>query len=195
MKINFNKLAIVFIGFLLCLGGCSCSTGTVKKHPEHEGVDPKLQPYVKEYKELAKIQGITFKNDVTIGFKKLNSGSVVGLTTFNRLWREIGIDPEYFEASTNTRRVALLFHELGHSYCTRGHDFTDKDGNGIDYPRDLSSLLEQAFAWRKRGGQKPGRYDDACPHSIMYPFVLEDDCMRAHYSDYVVELFTRCEAW
>jgi hypothetical protein len=190
MKIIFDRLLLVFIGLLSFITLVSCATNCSKMTPEYKGVDPRVQSLVNEYKDLAKIQGITFKNEVTIGFKKLNCGNAVGITYYGWGWREIDIDSSYYYSSTETTKLTLLFHELDHAYCGRKHDY-----NGVLYPATPEARLEQAKEWSKTGGPKPGRYDDGCSKSFMYPVVLSDDCVLAHYNDYVIEMFKNCSSW
>jgi hypothetical protein len=184
MKISIRALVVVYISIFLCLNLIQCSS-LGKIAPEYKGVDPKLEHFVKEYKELAAMQGITFKHDITVGFKRLNYPTI-GLTTYGsaNIWREIDIDPIYWSKATELTKTALAWHELTHAYCTRGHDW----GNGQVYP--------EYSDWN---GHEPkeGHYLDGsgCPLSIMYPTILEDFCTITHFSDYVVELFNRCQPY
>lgn len=190
MKLNFHKLLLVIIGFLLCLSSCKCSLINVKLAPEYKGVDPAIQPYVNEYKELAKIQGITFKNDVTIGFKKINEGNVVGICTISHSWREIDINEIFWNNSTPVSKLALLWHEFSHCYCGRKHDYSkDKE-----YSLNTGGLIDQMLE-RLGDKENPGFYSDFCPTSVLYPVVLDGQCFLSHYTDYAIEMFQRCESW
>lgn len=180
MKTYFKRLLTVYIGFFLCLNLIRCAS-LEKMSPEYNGVDPRMQHWVKEYKEIAQMQGITFKHEVTVGFKKLG-GSTVGLTTYGKKFREIDIDPDYFENSTEVRKETLIFHELTHGYCYRGHTW----GDDQVYPEYLD--------WH---GKKPteGYYKDGCPLSLMFPVVLDDYCTLTHFGEYVVEMFHNCDPY
>ena len=151
--------------------------------PEYKGVDPKVEHFVKEYKELAEMNGITFKHEVTIGFKKLDQ-TTIGLTSYGWGWREIDIDERWWDNATEISKDALIFHELTHAFCYRGHDF----GPGIKYP--------EYSDWK---GKEPtiGHYQDGsfCPLSLMYPVVLDDFCMLTHFGDYMTEMFNRCQVY
>jgi len=190
MRLNFLRLLVVFIAFFTCINIISCAINGSKIGPEYDGVDSKLQGYVDEYKRLAKDQGIIFKNGVTIGFKKINQGNAVGMTYYGYTWREIDIDKEYYNKSSYITRWVLLMHELDHAYCTREHDY-----DGGKYPEKREDRIKEALDWQKRKGPKPGRYEDICPTSIMYPSILDDDCVVAHYNDYIKEMFQRCIPW
>ena len=192
MKAYFKSAYIVFIGVLTLISLTQCTTSDIKLTPEYEGVDPRVSQLVNEYKELAKIQGITFKKDVTIGFKKINDKSIIGLTTYGLGWREIDLDSDYWYdyKTSSMSRMVLVFHELSHAYCDRCHDY-GKDGD--KYLETEEERIKQAKEWI---GLPPGRYiNDACPLSLMYPTVLTDDCTLAHYNDYIQEMFLRCKPW
>jgi hypothetical protein len=183
MKASFYSLLPVFIGFLfaICLYTCSCSG--IKTHPEYKGVNPEVQSYVDEYKALAKIQGIVFENEVTIGFKSINDANVIGECYYGNGWREIDIQALWWMESSNTSRLALLWHELSHCYCGRGHDF---EGKKYPEPDEIKKLAKE----NKLGGV--GYYPDLCSKSIMFPIILLDECIKIHYNDYIKEMFRDC---
>jgi hypothetical protein len=180
MKINIRRLLLVYTGLFLCLNLVHCcSIGKIA--PEHKGVDPQLEHFVKKYKEFAAMQGIGFKHEVTVGFKNINDGATVGLTHYGNGWREIDIDAQYYKHITELSREALLFHELTHSYCERGHTYE----HGKAWP--------EYDDWHGKD-PKEGRYKDGtdCPLSLMFPVVLDDFCMLTHYTNYVTEMFQDC---
>jgi hypothetical protein len=190
MKMDFKRFTTVFIGLLFCMSMSTCSTYKVKLRPQYHGIDSRVVDIVKEYKELAKLQGITFHNDVSIGFTKLNMGDAVGLTTYGDIggWREIDLDIDFYNNSDSVIRTILLFHELSHAFCDREHDFSD--GKTYPDPKDLW------FVRRSHKTLENGYYpDDGCPLSILYPIVLEEPCFLSHYNDYVKEMFNRCIVW
>lgn len=180
MKPNFYRLLLVFINLLTSIYIISCATNGAKWSPEYDGVDPRLQKYVDEYKKLAAIQGIKFKKNVTIGFKKINSDIVVGLCTYGNKWREIDIDINYWNSITSISKVVLMYHEASHCYCGRVHDYDD------------NKLYPEAKDTRNMK-QKSGMYDDSCPLSLLYPIVVSDDCFKTHYNNYIKEMFLRCK--
>lgn len=185
MRPYFKTLLIVYTGLFLCLNLLHCSS-LGKVIPEYRGVNPKVAPFVKEFKEIAQMQGITFKHEVTIGFKNLRgTGTTIGLTTYGANFHEIDLDEPYWNNSTEITKKALLFHELTHAYCNRRHDW---DG-GTKYP--------EFETWQKGKEPKEGHYSDGsgCALSIMYPIILDDFCMLLHYSDYMVEMWSRCEPY
>jgi hypothetical protein len=170
----------------------SCgSVNLGKLRPEYEGVDPRVQPLVDEYKALAKMNGIRFYNKVSIGFKKINRGNTVGVCNYGSFFREIDVDIDFWLNSTNMSRLALVFHELSHCYCTRKHDY----GKDKNYPETALERLERALIWKVQGGEKPGYWDDGCPKSLMYPVIPDDECLMKHYQEYVLEMFDRCKPW
>jgi hypothetical protein len=154
-----------------------------KLAPEYKGVDPQIAPYVDEWLYLAHGHGLKFDRIVTVGFKDINQGNIVGLTTYGYGFREIDIDVKFWQSSTSLSKAALLFHELGHAYCHRDHDY----GNGIEYGDPDKA--------RKDPNKEDGFYEDACPTSLLFPEVVEDDCFEKHYENYVNEIFNRCVPW
>lgn len=191
MKTLNKILAIVFIMFLINFGCESCSSIAVKPFPEYKGVDPRVQSIVKEYKELAKIQGIVFKNEVTIGFKKINDGNTIGICTEDLRFHEIDIDESWWDRSTQISHETLLKHELDHCYCKREHDWA-KDRY---YPESAEEIFEQMMNSLRKGKTPPGWYDDGCPTSIMSPIILDDKCIIVHHSQYDIEMFERCDPY
>jgi hypothetical protein len=169
----------------------SCAQAKVKLLPEYTGVDPRVQSLVDEYMWLSRQNNIIFTRKVTIGFKDIKRGTTIGLCTYSAMFREIDIDITYWNNSTKTSKMALLFHELTHCYCGRGHDY----GEDKAYPETEAGRIARAIRWKIEGGERPGYYEDGCPSSFMHPTILDDDCTRAHYQDYVEEMFERCKRW
>lgn len=155
----------------------------IRFYPHYNGVDPILTPYVNEWLSLAKERGLKFNHLVTVGFTKIDKGAIVGLSHLTETFREIDIDTVYWNKATQTEKMILVYHELGHSYCNRGHNY----GPGREYN---SSEIEKKFPYNPNGF-----FPDLCPVSIMYPFILDDDCVHRHYSEYIEELFTWCEVY
>jgi hypothetical protein len=151
-----------------------------KLHPEHRGVDPEIAPYVDDWLYLARGRGLRFDKAVTVGFKDMGSGTVVGVTTYGYGFREIDIDENYWHSSTSLGKAAVLWHELGHAYCHRDHDY----GDGTKYG--------DAESARKDPNKKDGFYEDGCPITLLFPEVVEDDCFEKYYEGYVSELYNRC---
>ena len=179
---------LMLLAFSLSLLATCCSSGKIR--PEHKGVDPAFKSYVEEYMWLSAQNNILFKKDVTIGFKSLPEAAV-GMCTYGGWFREIDVDPTYWKQTTKITHLALLFHELTHCYCDRGHDY----GNGVNYPASSEARLKQAIKWMVEGGPRPGFWDDGCPTSLMFPVVVDDICMKEHYREYTTEMFNNCKPW
>jgi len=166
---------------------CARAEVSVKTAPNYVGVDPKVRTLVDEYFELSTRNHIKFDNVVTVGFSKIDAVTdAVGLCTYGAYFREIDIDPDYWNKLNSLAKKALLFHELTHCYCSRSHDY----GNGTQYASTSEERIREVKEWN--GGPKIGRYDDACPLSLMYPIAMDSACFLAHYSDYLTEMFNRC---
>ena len=167
----------------------------VKSAPEYstEISDPQIGSIYKEFMDLSKRNNITFKNDVSIGFTKIDEGDVIGTCSYRVTFREIDLDKEFWNRASWFSKTSLLFHELAHCYCNRDHDF----GEGTLYPDDsLEYLLQNLFKKTTFNFYKPeGYFEDGCPVSLMYPKLISDDCLRYHYNEYVEEMFNRCEAY
>lgn len=192
-----NSLFKTFLGKVLTamviLGIClaSCSGLPIKTKPEYQGVDPRAQHFLDEYLWLSTQHDVRFYNKVTIGFRNINDGLIVGFCTEAEFFREIDLDISYWNNSTSTTRMTLLFHELSHCYCKRDHDY----GKDLKYPESDAARKARAVKWLIEGGVRPGYWDDGCPVSIMYPVVVDDECMRTHYKEYTDEMFDRCKPW
>jgi hypothetical protein len=187
---SFLIVAITSI-MILTASLSSCSGLPIKTKPDYEGVDPRTQKLVDEYLWLSTQYHIKFYNKVTIGFRNINEGKVVGFCSNGGFFREIDLDINYWNNSTNTTRTALLFHELAHCYCGRDHDY----GKDLKYPETEALRRERALQWLIEGGPRPGYWDDGCPVSLMYPMVVDNECMRTHYREYTEEMFDRCKPW
>lgn len=179
---------ILVILLAIELVSCALLAKNVKFNPEYTDVDPKAQVLVNEYLELSKQHHVTFDKKVTVGFKKINNSDIIGICNYGTNWREIDLDSGWWDTQTSTEQLMLIFHELTHCYCGRDHDYED----GTKYLPTAELRLQEAEEWSKHGGPKPGRFEDACPKSIMYPIVIDETCAYSHYSEYIEEMFNRC---
>lgn len=188
-RIFIRVYLVIAVVMLTVLASHSCSDTHQKKAPEFHGVDPQLQKIVDEYLSLSTQNNITFENQVTLGIKTIDIKSApgaVGVCNYGRKWREIEVDKDFWETATKATKYALLFHELTHCYCGRDHDYGDeKPYKSVDELRE-----ENDKGIPHEGG---GFYDDNCPTSLMYPMVVDDECMKVHYREYFKEMFKRCE--
>jgi hypothetical protein len=186
-----RRLIIVFITILVALNMPSCAALKVKTRPAYKDVDPRAQSYVNEYMDLSKQNHLEFKHKVTLGFKHIKQGDTIGLCTWGGYFREIDLDIDYWNNASKIGRLALVYHELTHCYCGREHDY----GKGKKYPEKAVERARAAIDWFLTGGPKPGYWDDGCPTSIMHPVIVEDNCMKTHYNEYVTEMFDRCKPY
>lgn len=174
-----------------------------KTSPVHVGVEPEVAKYEMAYRTLALGHGIIFKKSVTMGLNEIKSKKtkkgdwhVVGLCTRAPSFREVDADTKYWKESTETTRRTLIYHEMTHCFCTRGHDWSV----GGVYPEieyeksDVSTALAKP-PLKTAAGSMSGMLSDGCPMSIMYPYVLNDKCALAHWPDYEREMFDRCEPY
>lgn len=168
-------------------------TGKAKTSRDHIGIDPELQVYVDDYVDRAKARGFEFKHSITVGFKTINEGAVIGLCTYNKQWREVDIDVPFWESARFKSRMVLVFHELTHCLCSRGHDY----GEGKEYPNSfVRKVIDNInFQIPYRAAQKPGYYEDGCALSIMTPTIEDESCIQAHEEDYMKEMLDRCNPY
>ena len=172
---------------LLLLSTIACSTINIldgrRIFPKHNGVDPFVAPMADEWLNLAKQHGLKFKHNVAIGFENIDRGNAIGVTEYGLGFREIGLDPIYWQYSSTVSRMELMYHELSHAYCNREHDYAK------DKPYKEQNVFENRYQ------HKDGFFSDDCPTSIMYPTTIDDICFLSHYSQYVEEMFDRCEPY
>ena len=188
-------LRAAMLGFLLSfiVSCCAINLRKVRVVPNYSGVDPKAQTSVDEWLYMAKTRGLEFNHVVSIGFREINDGDVVGECHYSPYFREIDIDTSFWTNSTDTEKKVLLYHELTHCYCDRGHDYAEGKEygpqNGLDRRKDLEIMTIKFDVLE-------GRYpEDYCPLSLMYPRIVDTACVMAHYNDYMSEMFDRCQEY
>lgn len=178
-----NRIRIIINSLILFILVSCCTINGNKICPEYRGVNPQVAPIVDQWLLLAKEHGLKFNKTITVGFKNIKEHGVVGLSNYGIGFREINLDMKYWNNSTSISRTILLYHELTHSYCNRGHDY----GNGKKY-KDAKEITEDPK-------KDDGFFQDECPLTIMFPVVLDDSCFMSHYQEYIDEMFNRCEEW
>lgn len=188
------KRLISFIALALTLTSCSNPIPIKSKPafgPEIENAE--VHSMVREYFVLSTYYNIHFYNNVTIGLSDINHGNIVGLCTYGGFFREVDLDSNFWRNANKRSKLALVFHELTHCYCTRGHDY----GFNKNYPEKTVSRSVEMFINKLLGKEesKEGYLADGCPASIMHPIVLDPTCFQEHYFYYIEEMFDRCDAW
>lgn len=183
-------MAIVILAF--SLSSCAQLFSGLRFRPEYPGVDERAKPLVEQFLSLSAQNNLVFSETVTLGFTKIDQENIAGVCYFGNGFREIEIDIDYWNNTTPSERMVLVFHELAHCYCSREHNWALNKR----YPPTEEGRIEEAKEWLKNGGPKPGRFDeDACPTSIMYPAVIDPECVFRHYDHYLHEMFDRCEPY
>lgn len=175
--------SILYCLFVVALFSCTITLTGIRPVPDYNGVDPQIAPYANSWMDLAQKYNLKFEHKVTIGFKDINDGPTVGLTNFGVGFREIDVDKEYWKDSTTIGKTILVWHELGHAYCNRMHDYK----NGKEYKSAKEAI--------KDPDEKDGFFEDKCPITLMFPSIMEDDCFKFHYNDYVREMFGTCKPY
>lgn len=133
--------------------------------------------------------GIRFTRNIGVSMTKIEKPNVIGLCYYLGTYRQIELDTLFWKFSDSHQRLALIFHELTHCYCSRKHDF-----DGVKYPETDQEKAE-AHKKYKETGERHGYYDDGCPRSIMHPTVVDGFCIQLHYGEYIMEMFDRCRAY
>ncbi len=188
--LTIYTLAVLFLVAIVCAGMGAGAAFKGKHNPEWHDIDPKAKPLHDEYIDLAKQNHLTFKHTVNIGFKHINEGNAIGVCYYFKN-REIDIDIDYWNHNSDTQRKILLFHELTHCYCERGHDWA-KDKN---YPETYIDKKIQFLRTVFFGTRKAGYFEDDCPMSLMSPTIVSDFCYYEHGDRYLQELFERCNEY
>lgn len=180
----------ILFGIILVISLCwvGCAEITIKTMPEFYGTDYRSDKLLSDFMWLSAQNHITFSHKVSIGFKHIDQGAVVGLCTNGLYFREITLDIDFWITATQLGRTALIWHELAHCYCDRDHDY-----NSIPYPDSESERLKETI--RGIFYKKQGYYSDECPMSLMYPSVVPDECVRVHYDEYTKEIFQNCKPY
>jgi len=161
--------------------------------PHYVGIDPRVKSLIREYVNLARQHGIRFTRPITVGFTDINTGigdgnKVIGICFYGKNFREIDIDNRAWNMYPADIKEELVRHELTHCLCGRGHDY----GNGEQYPSvEVEEIIDLFRKWPFYV-QRPGRYSDGCPLSIMFPYVLSQKCIQSHRRQYYKEMFNRC---
>lgn len=174
---RFIKAAIIgmFLGTLV-----SCALMPFwgqRMTPHYTKVDPRALSVVNEWLSLAKQHGLKFSQTVNVGFTNIGKENIIGQCNYGLGFNEIDIDFIYWTYVDNTiTNQTLMLHELTHCYCDRSHDY----GKNLNYTTDDSN-------------DKNGFLEDGCPKSIMFPYVLDNNCFLTHYAYYVDEMFERCD--
>lgn len=169
----------IILGAILgVMASCTLTLSEMRLIPKYNGVDPAVATYVSEWMSLAKDRKLTFDREVSIGFMNIDEGATIGITNYGFGFTEIDLDKRAWNSYTKVGRTGLVFHELAHAYCYRDHDFA----SGTPYPEN--TMVSNS--------EKDGFFRDGCSLSLMCPFLMDDNCILAHYNEYVKEIFNRC---
>lgn len=59
--------------------------------------------------------------DVSIGFSKIERPAIAICSRWSNGYRQITVDPDYWNIADNMEKISLMFHELGHCVLNREH--------------------------------------------------------------------------
>ena len=131
----------ILIG-LLC--SCDKKEANLLQLTIYEGVTPELWYFFLKFEVEAKKRGQTI--DLRIlnikgSIEKIYTDGVVGLCSHSAIKdKEIIIDENFWNRSSDFEREAIIFHELGHCALERGHEDSTLD-NGM-----CKSLMRSGFS-------------------------------------------------
>lgn len=162
-----------------------------KTQPEYHGIDRRAQYLINEYTLLSSEKHLYFPGNITLGFKDVNVGRVIGVCHWGDEFREIDLDNAFWNRSTDISRRSLVFHELTHCLCGRDHTY----GKNVPYPDSLVSKILENIDLKVFQASRGGYFRDSCPLSIMHPIIISDECMAHHEAHYLDEMFNSCKPW
>ena len=177
-----KKLLLLLL--LFTQTACAGSSIEVRLLKDYDEVHEEFTPYIQEfiYASQGKVSKRKF-DGFTMGFRDYDEDvSTVG--TCHPAAFEVDISREWWADNVSqSKRIELVFHELGHCVLRRGH--TQK-------PTGSSWM-----AFWERIGFKIGMFEekgllpDKCPASFMHPYTFSEECINRHFNYYIEELFKR----
>lgn len=122
--------------------------------------NPEFIPYIQMFEKLygRKI------GDIPIGFENIMRPTIGQCTRWTSGYKQIRIDPSYWQTASEPARIGLIFHELGHCELNRDHLDTVHYYSGIHIAGDI-------------------------PDSIMYPYNFFNYSYEELSDYYFYELF------
>jgi len=120
-------------------------------------------------------------DNLTMGFYPLGEdyNGVCFTTPDNK--KEIVIDPNYWQVSSDLMKEMLIAHELGHCVCNREHtSYEDLKWYDHFFSRILSEKIN-------------GFLYDGCPDSLMHYSDFPEFCYIKHFMYYWTEMFDACK--
>ena len=174
-----KKLSIVVFIFSLMVGCCSTTPNPLSNNESHEEFDKYLKLF--ENDMGSRVTPANMKK-TSIRFGSLD-GSAVGLCVYIPVWGHsmITVDKSVWENYGEFQKKNLIYHELGHCICGLGHSW---EFGG--YAEAGSDGVFQSFS------RDDGFFEDGCPLSGMFPYVMDEDCAKKHWDDYTKDLYNRC---
>jgi len=142
-------------------------------------IDPTFMSYNNQYFKLSNAYGIVPQYSVDIYFASLPKDTLAECNTDSNV-RQIEVS-DAWQDLTPLEREMLFDHEATHCYCNRKHTFFQ---NNTEIPYDT---VEQVSTLASKGF-----LPDGCPQSIMYPYLVSNECAERHHTEYIFEMFKGC---
>lgn len=157
-ELNRRRLAEV-------IGADHNRTGSIDVSDYYRG-PASLEKYVLKFIDDGVLQGVDVtydmvrpKLEIRIGSLDDYGSSIVGLCRRGRDYRQVTLDPDFWDVVSETQRELLLHHELGHCVLYRGHRSARLD-SGIfasimnpivipssSYLKNYDYYQEELFGW------------------------------------------------
>lgn len=127
----------------LLLSACGAALpGTEQNDPRTiVGVDPAFQSYVSSY---VADKHAPLAYDIPIQFSAQSGTTVAVCTRWSNGYRQIQVDPTFWNSYSATKRKEVIYHELGHCDLNRDHN-TEVDSYGI--PKSIMYPYSFGLNW------------------------------------------------
>ena len=184
-----RKTRTLIILMSCVIGGCSAIEIGTPEASTHVGMAKEIGPYLSDFVELSIKKGFpeVKKAKLTGAILKIVAFEHVGVCYyFSSGDREIEIDSTYWQAASEIRKRALVYHELAHCLCNRHHNHRNGDYRESKREEDPQS------DWGAEDFEKNGYFQDHCATSLMHPRMQSDKCVKDHFNYYMDELFEGC---
>jgi hypothetical protein len=174
-----KKLSAGLILFSLIVGCCSTTPSSIDNDEHNVEFSKYLESFKKDMGSRVKTSDL---KKTSIRFGNLKSPEV-GLCAYIPIWGHsvITIDRNTWLKYSELERMDLIYHELGHCVCGLGH--------GWEFGAYPEARLENIIT---SYSCDDGFFEDGCPMSLMYPYIMNKDCTKKHWADYTKDLYNRC---
>lgn len=166
-----------YIAIFMTISCANLNNDNIRFAPIHNGINKELSQHIRTFmNKNAKYSKIWKKYQLTAGFYSFSGSTAGACYNFGPKIREISIDPDTWDILSPAERWALIYHELVHCLCNRGHTY-----RGGIYRNFKKNKTEFA-----------GYFSDGCATSIMHPQMQTKYCILKHKDHYLQEMMEDC---